>query len=116
VGEPIAGGVLSVFFSGRFGLARTPDGLYAFGADGRLVGPIEAAGDQPLPPPLVAEGGQLILRRTDGPELRTNLAGPVLSIEQMGEDWFHVRQEDRSLAVRVKEDRLEIYRLPEARP
>jgi hypothetical protein len=39
-----------------------------------------------------------------------------LYIEQMGEDWFHVRQPSRSLAVRAGEDRLEIFPLPEAAP
>jgi hypothetical protein len=66
--------------------------------------------------PFVSEGDVLIFRRADGTELRTGIEGPALSIEQMGEGWYSVRQARRHLAVRVLEDRLETYRLPEAAP
>jgi hypothetical protein len=66
--------------------------------------------------PLLSEGDTLVFRKPDGTELRTWIDGPARSIEQMGEGWYSVRQAHRLLAVRVLEDRLETYRLPEAAP
>ena len=39
-----------------------------------------------------------------------------LGIEQMGENWYHVWDERRHLAVRLAGDQLEVYRLPESEP
>lgn len=112
VGRPVASGVIEAYFSGRFGVARTATGYYLFGADGQLLGPLESVVQKPLPETLSVEAEGLVFRKTDGTELRSRMTGAVLGIEQMSEGWFHVRQEGRSLAVRVREDRLEVFQLP----
>jgi hypothetical protein len=66
--------------------------------------------------PLSADGDELIWRRPEGTEIRTKLAGPPLWIEQMGDGWFHVWESGRHTAVRLRDDRLEIYRLPGSAP
>ena len=155
LGKPIAEGVISVAFSGRIGLAKTSDSLYAFDPQGQPLGRMDApegparffvpAGgmvaqaclsgtsesivwkdggfqsvfttDCEAPAlPLFSDGDALVFRKADGTELRSEIEGPALSIEQMGEGWYSVRQAQRRLAVRVFEDRLETYRLPEAAP
>jgi hypothetical protein len=63
-----------------------------------------------------AADNELVLRKADGSETRTSLTGPILSIEQMGEGWIHVREAGRHTAVRLAGDRIEVYRLPEAAP
>ncbi len=155
LGVPIAEGVISAAFSGRVGLAKTSDSLYAFDPRGRPLGRIDAPDgparfsfsvdgtmalvclsgtsesilwkdggfqsvsvtDCETPAlPLFSEGDELVFRKADGTQLRKKIGGPALSIDQMGEGWFSVREETRRLAVRVFEDRLETYRLPEAAP
>lgn len=63
---------------------------------------------------LVAADNELVLRKPDGTEARTALAGPILSLEWMGEDWIYVREAGRHTAARLAGDGLEAYRLPEA--
>jgi hypothetical protein len=63
---------------------------------------------------VLAEGGELVFRKSNGLEIRSSLEGEVLSIEQMGEAWIHVSQAGKHLAARLVEDRIEVYRLPEA--
>ena len=60
------------------------------------------------------EGGDLVFRKAGGAETRTTLGGEVLAIERMGEVWIHVSQAGRHSAARLVEDRIEVYRLPEA--
>jgi len=155
LGRPIAEGVISAAFSGRLGLAKTSDSLYAFDPQGSPLSRIDApdgparfffsaggvsalvclsgssasllwkdGGFQSAPAtdcdslalPLLSDGDAILFRKADGTELRTGIEGPALAIEQMGEGWYLVRQAQRRLAVRVLEDRLEMYRLPEAAP
>jgi hypothetical protein len=61
-----------------------------------------------------AEGGDLVFRKAGGAETRTTLGEEVLAIERMGEVWIHVSQAGRHSAARLVEDRIEVYRLPEA--
>ncbi len=63
---------------------------------------------------LFSEEGDLVYRKPDGAEIRTMLSKPVLYMEQMGLRWIHIQLEDRSLAVRLTGDQLEVYWLPEA--
>jgi len=112
-GEPIARGVQAAYFSGQAGLAWTANGRYAFDASGRVVGQSRAARRRMPPLALTVEGEELVLRRRGGVELRTRVEGEILSIEQIGEDWFQVHQAGRRLAVRAVEDRLEVCTLPE---
>ncbi len=113
-GRAVAHGVLAAGYSGRNGWAQTAEGWFRFGADGVLHGPAARQRLHASPPPLVWEADTLVLARPGGAALRAAVQGPVLSIEQMGEDWFHVRQPGRGLAVRATEDRLEVFPLPEA--
>ncbi len=112
-GEPILKGVTAAAFDGTLGLAKTGDGLYAFDKDGRLFGPVSAEWEAP-PLPIFADNDELVFRKPDGTEIRAKVEGAVLSVEQMGDEWFAVHQPDRRLAVRLAGERLEICRLPEA--
>ena len=112
-GEPVARGVEAAIFDGQAGLAKTRDAVYAFDGEGRLLGRIEAEWEPPVLP-IRVEGDELAVRRADGSELRAKIEGEVLAIEQMGAGWYCVHQADRRLAVGLRDDRLEISRLPEA--
>ncbi len=115
-GPAVAAGVTAAGYSGRSGWARTEQGYYRFGAGGVLQGPVHPRRLRAQPPALKWEPGWLVLERPEGLPLRAGIEGRVLYIEQMGEDWFHVRQQTRSLAVRAREDRLEVFPLPKAAP
>ncbi len=115
-GEPVARGVEAAFFSGQAGLARTARGLWAFDAQGGLLGRVRAPRRGMPILALSEENGELVLRRPGGAELRAPVEGQVLGIEQIGENLFQVHQRGRRLAVRAADDALEFCTLPERFP
>lgn len=115
-GEPIARGVRAAYFSGRTGLAWAVRGIYSFDASGNPLERIRAPRRWMPRPALTTEGEELVFRLPGGAELRRQVEGEILGIEQIGENLFQIHQAGRRLAVRAAEDRLEICTLPERFP
>jgi hypothetical protein len=71
---------------------------------------------------LFADGEELVVRKVDGAERRISVGSSAASLDEMGDGWVHVLEagDDGSpaghLALRLLEDREELYRLPEAAP
>jgi len=114
LGEAAATGVLRVTFNGRMGIAITEGGVYLFNPAGRFLRRLEEA--PPLACKLSFTGNTLEFVKNDGAVLRLELREQPAAIEQMSEDWFHVRLGKSSLAVRVLAEKLEAFQLPEAVP
>jgi len=113
-GEAAATGVLRVTFNGRTGIAITGGGAYLFNSAGRFLRRLDEA--PPIASRLSSAGNTLEFAKDGGTVLRLELPEQPLAIEQMGENWFHVRLSKSSLAVRVSEEKLEAFQLPEAAP
>jgi hypothetical protein len=117
LGRPIARPVIS-------NNDRSPHAFDRQGLSRVEKAPTGDCGENALPTEIALSGGrrvmaadnELILRQPDGTETRTVLSGTILGMEMMGEGWIHVREAGRHTAVRLVENRVEMYRLPEAVP
>ncbi len=90
------------FSTGQFDLKAPLEGT---------VDPILLRGDGTL---LFAEANELAVRPENEDERRITLACGVKSLAEMGSGWIHVAAECGEFALRLSEDREELYRLPEA--